>query len=356
MTQSEPETSEARSPRKSNGRRSKISDIARIVGVHESTVSRALNRDPNRPVAPATAERIRSVAKDLGYQPNLLAMGLRRGRSNSIGLLIPDITDAYNGYVVRGIQDEAEVRGLSVLIMEDRYDERKQVQTISQMVSRQVDAVIAMSAREGDERTFEALAESIPVVFCLQDIPSSRIPSVTTDDYLGGQLAAGYLAQLGHEVVAELSCDLTIACFRERQRGFSEKSAELGLEVVDFKKVAEAPSFKDGRDLASLLLATVHERPTGLFVHTDLMAIGAIGALQAAGIRCPEDCSVVSFDASVFGTYFRPSLTTIGVPAYDIGKKAAQLALDAIDGRTDQSGYVFAPVLVPGTSSAPLRP
>jgi DNA-binding LacI/PurR family transcriptional regulator len=331
--------------------RSRIRDIARLAAVSESTVSRALTPDPNRPVARATADRIRRIASELGYQPNLLAMGLRRGQSRTIGLMIPDITDAYNGYVVRGIQDEAESRGFSVLIMEDRDDRSKRRRTIDQLVSRQVDAMIVMTARTGDEKMFFALSETVPVVLCLQDLPGSGIPSITTDDELGGRLAAGYLARLGHKVVCQLVCDPTIACFEGRQRGFDETAAELGLEVVNFPHFADAPSFKDGRDLASLLLATGAARPTGLFVHTDLMAIGAIGALQSAGLRCPDDMSVVSFDASVIGSYFRPELTTIGVPAYDIGRRTGATALDAAEGAKPAASYVFSPGMVPGASS-----
>jgi LacI family transcriptional regulator len=337
------------SPR-STSARSKIRDIARLAGVHESTVSRALNPVSSRPVARATVERIARIAEEVGYRPNLLAMGLRRGRSQTIGLVVPDITDAYNGYVIRGIQDEAEKRDMSVLIMEDRHDRDKRSRTLELMVSRQVEALIVMTAREGDEQIFERVAAEVPIVFCLQHLPRSPIPSVTTDDRRGGELAAGYLAQLGHRTVAQLTCDLGVECFRERRDGFIQRANDLGLEIIDFPHSAAAPNFDDGRDLAALFLASTPTLPTGIFVHTDLMAIGAIRAFDSAGIRCPEDVSVVSFDASVLGKYFNPSLTSIGVAAYDIGRKTGELALDAAEGAAVHS-HVFPPAIMHGTSA-----
>lgn len=337
-------------PRRS---RTNIKDIARLAGVHESTVSRALNPnpDPGKPVAKQTVERVRRIAEHLGYQPNALALGLRRGRSQSIGLVIPDITDAYNGYVVRGIQDEAEARGVAVIIMEDRYGPTERKATVENLINRQVDALIIMTARETDESFLSELAERIPVVLCLQNVPKLDVPQITTDDHLGGRLAAEHLNGLGHARVAQLVCDPTIVCFQQRRDGFTHRAGELGMQVVDFPYVAKAPSFKDGHDLADLLVTTSKQLPTGLFVHTDLMAIGAIGGLAAAGVKCPADISVVSFDASVIGSYFSPTLTTIGVPAYDIGKKTGQVALDAAEGMQNVAGREFSPEIVPGGST-----
>lgn len=249
-----------------------------------------------------------------------------------MGVLVPDLTDTHTAMTIRGVQDKLDEQGVTAILVETLNDRGRLDRAHDFMTSRRVDALIVMSARESDQERLKELARDRPVILCVQGVPGTGIPSVTPDDYLGGVLAAGYLAQLGHKVVAQLSCEIDIVAFRSRRAGFEGRAAELGLTVVDTPHAAQTAGLEEGYKLMSMLLASAPVLPTGVFVHTDTMAIGALKALRATGLRCPEDISVVGFDDNPMSSYVEPPLTTIAFPAYDIGRDAAALALGILDG------------------------
>lgn len=332
-----------------------IKDIAALAGVHESTVSRALNPHPTRKVAAATAARIRDLAQAHGYQPDVLAAGLRHGRSRSIGLLVPDLTDTHTAMIIRGVQDALDEFSVSVIVMET-YDDRQRLDRAYQfMESRRVDALVVMSARTSDEPRLIEMAKRHPVILCIQGLPDSGLPSVTADDYLGGSLAAGYLAHLGHRVVAQLACDADIVALQARGKGFLDRARELGLTVVEPPMVSMTAGLEEGRRATSLLLASASDLPTAIFAHTDTMAIGAMSALRSSQIDCPGEMSVLGFDDSPLSKYCNPPLTTIAVPAYKVGQRAAAVALATIDGNppSTSDANTFIPEVVVRESTSP---
>lgn len=324
------------------GRHPTLKDIAALAGLDVSTVSRALNPKQSRRVNPATAARVRAIALEHGYQTDPLAAGLRRGRTFSVGILVADIANSYLAPVLRGLQDGLDEHGLTAVIAETRDESERRDRALRLLAGRRVDALIVASARKGDEEAISTHASRFPVVLCLRGMPGLALPSVTADDHLGGALAAGYLAQLGHRTLAEVRGPADIHAFTARDEGFRSKAEEFGCEV-DSRWEATAPTQEEGRRLTDLMIASSRPMPTAIFAQTDAMAIGAITALRASGLTCPGDVSVIGFNDSPLTEFLDPPLTTIRVAGYELGRRAAQLALESIAGEAAEPEHILLP-------------
>jgi LacI family transcriptional regulator len=312
-----------------------LRDVANAAGVDYSTVSRALN--PNTPrnrLNSETVARIRQIADQLGYQRNLHASGLRQGRTFSIGVAVPDMGNPYIAPVLRGIQNTLERVDLTAIILETS-DDHARLERVLALLSNRADAVIMAGARHGDRQVLEDYdATTRPVVLALRCIPGSRLPAITADDRAGGALAAGYLGELGHRVLAQITGPSDIQPFVDRFAGFRETAEQSGVQLVDFPHAAVAPTVEEGRRLFTQLLATTKPRPTAVFAHNDALAIGVIDAIRVAGLRCPDDISVIGFNDNPLSDHLSPPLTTIRVPGQDLGAGAAELAIDRAADRT----------------------
>jgi LacI family transcriptional regulator len=337
-----------------HGRPVTIRDIAALAGVDISTVSRALNPYADRKTSAELSQRIQAIAIQHGYEANVLASGLRGGRSRTIGVLVWELTDMHNATMIRGIHEELEAKGFAAVLMETRDDPARRDQAFQFMARRSFDAVIVLSARESDRERLRVLGETRPVVLGMQGLSDSDLLSITSDDYLGGTLVADFLDRLGHRRVAQLTCELDIANLNARRRGFEERANEVGLELVapDFR--AATPSMEDGWAATAQMLSIGGDLPTAIFAHCDTLAFGALRALRSNHISCPGDVSVIGYDDNPMCEYLTPALTTIEVPALDLGRRVARLALDA-SGGSEAESYEYAPRLIARESTRRLR-
>jgi LacI family transcriptional regulator len=331
-----------------------LKDVARRAGVHSSTVSRALDPEKMSLVQPETRARVQALAEELRYTPHAVARGLRRGHTLTIGVVVADIGNPFLTAVVRGVAGVIDARGYIPLIAETRDEPERHERLLANLRGRRVDAVITTAARRGDARLLrEFAADGIPLVLAVRSLDERSLPAVTHDDVAGGALAARHLASLGHRVVAQLLAPGDISSFRGRRRGFARAAKAAGLQVVDLGEEAKAPTIEEGRRLMELLL-TRRERPTAVFAQNDSMAIGAIDVLHAAGLRCPDDMSVLGYNDAPLSDHLRPALSTIRFPGEEIGRAAAQMALARIDdGDSPPSSVSFPPELVVRESTAP---
>jgi LacI family transcriptional regulator len=331
-----------------------LKDVARVAGVHPATVSRALDPGKMWLVRPETRAKVQSLARDLSYRTDVVARSLRRGQTTTVGVVVADLSLTFLPPALRGITDALERHGFMALISETRDDHERMRASIMNLLARRVDAVIVTGARLGDGPQLQAIArEGVPVVLAVRQLPGSNLPAVTTDDDRGGHIAAAHLAALGHRRVAELAGPGDVQPFLDRSGGFARAADETKLDVVDFTERAIHPTPPEGRRLMELLLARRGARPTAVFAHNDSMAIGAVDALRAAGLRCPADVSVLGYNDAPLVDHFDPPLSTIRLPSAEIGRFAAEMAIALIE---EPHGAVasmtFPPELVARASTA----
>jgi LacI family transcriptional regulator len=330
-----------------------LKDVARVAGVHPATVSRALDPGKMWLVRRETRAKVQTVARELGYRGDVVARSLRRGQTTTLGVIVADLGGAFLAPVLRGIADELEKHGFMALISETRDDHARLRASIENLLTRRVDGLILMTARLGDAPIIETIARETPVVLAIRTLPGSALPSVTSDDVAGGYLAARHLAELGHGSVAELAGPGDIQPFVDRSVGFGQAAGALALDIVQASERAFQPTPSEGRRLMQAFLAGQGPLPTGVFAHSDAMAIGAIAALREAGLDCPDDISIIGYNDAPLSDHLDPPLSTIRFPGDQIGRFAADLAIALIEEPPSVVASVsFPPELVARSSTA----
>ena len=333
-----------------------LRDVARVAGVHPATVSRALNEETRALVNEETARRVLEAAAKLGYQPNPIARGLKTNRSYTIGVLIPDLTNPLFPPILRGIEDRLETAGYTPLIANTDNDPERELLDSQTMRARQVDGIIAATARR-DHRLHDALLEAdIELVLVNRRQAELPVSSATADDRMGMGLAVEHLLSLGHTRVAHLGGPLDYSTGLDRYEGFHQTMRAAGLEVdPELVLVAEAFTESEGARLCGQLMDRGREF-TAVVAANDLLALGCYDVFGERAVSCPDEISVVGFNDMPFADRFQPPLTTIHIPHYEIGKAAAELMLERLqDGDSSPRNIRLEPRLVVRGSTAPYR-
>ncbi|HZA89998.1 MAG TPA: LacI family DNA-binding transcriptional regulator [Solirubrobacterales bacterium] len=338
------------------GARATLKDVARLAGVHPGTASRALNVETRNLVNEDTARRVLSAAERLGYRPNPIARGLKTARSYTVGVVIPDLTNPLFPPIVRGIQDRLEEAAYTPLIANTENDPDRELVDFETLRARQVDGFITATARR-DSSLLEKVAQlERPVVLVNRRLEGGELPAVVGDDRAGVKLAVAHLVGLGHERIAHLAGPQDLSTGYHRCEGFLEAIGDAGLEPADdLIPVGEAFVEKEGERLCGELLDSGREF-TAIVAGNDLMALGCYDAFVARGVRCPDDVSVVGFNDMPFADWFNPPLTTIRIPHYEIGTRAAELLIELLaDGEeaAARQQVLLEPTLVVRDSTAP---
>jgi LacI family transcriptional regulator len=335
------------------GRSVTLRDVAAAASVHVATASRALDAETAHPVSPHTRARVQRVAEELGYRHHMMARGLRRGLSSTVGVVVADLGNPYTAPVLRGLQASLEQADHMALVTESRDDSEAMERAVGHLLARQVDGLVLLAARSGDQPRILEWAASVPVVLAVRGLPGSGIPAVTHDDLGGGRLAAQHLAELGHRQVVQLPGPLDVQSFKDRFEGFAQVAGRLGLEAWSVP-AANRPILEEGRRLMEQALAD--PRPaTALFAHNDPMAMGAVRALRDAGLTCPGDVSVVGYNDVPMADCLDPPLTTIRLDGEEVGRRAGDAVLAAIRGLPlPDSGPPVPAELIVRASAAPV--
>lgn len=313
-----------------------IQDVAARSGVSISTVSRVVTGAVA--VEPATAERVREAIADLGYRPNLLARSFRRRVTHTIGLLVPDNSNPFFAEMARTIEDAGFAEGYSVILCNSDLSAVKQETYIDVLLAKRVDGLILTSSGliptvDGHDAVERILDAGAPCVVVDRDLGEAPVDQVLVDNDQGGYLAGEHLINLGHRRIACLVGPNDLTPSAGRIAGFQRALADAGLAVV-----AEGLVRGNGRpDGGAAAVRRLLERGmiaagdvTAIFAFNDQMAIGAIGALQRAGRRVPEDISVIGFDDIPLSAAIFPALTTIAQPIGEMGAVGVRLLLDRI--------------------------
>jgi LacI family transcriptional regulator len=307
-----------------------LKDVAALADVHPATASRALNPETRMLVSEQTASRIVAAADSLGYRPNTVARSLRTRRSHTVGVLIPDLTNPLFPPIVRGIEDRLAADGYVALIGNTDSDDERERLVFERMRARRVDGFVSATAHLKSPLLAEASAAGIPVVLVNRHAKDYGFPAVSVDNERGIALAVSHLVALGHRRIAHIAGPQDVSTGLSRYRGFMDAMAAHGLDVdPDLVVRAAAYSIEEG-DRCCRALLEPRLGCTAVAAGNDMLAVGCYSALEAAGLSCPQDISVVGFNDMPFIDRLRPPLTSVHFPHYQVGAEAGQLILEQI--------------------------
>jgi LacI family transcriptional regulator len=298
----------------------RLKDVAELSGVHLSTVSRALNLQTAAMVSPETAKRVHQAAKKLGYMVDGVARALKTRHSMSIGIMIPDITNPFFPPAVRGAEEVLAASGYSVILSSTNNDVHTAQTQFKAMIQARVDGLLIGMIQRKDPIVKTLRSSGIATVLFNRTIDGSEFSSVVPDDAYGSELAVEHLHALGHRKIGLAIGPVFTSTADSRLRAVRKSVKKRGMTC----QVVEAVGFDEtaGRIAMEQIL---HDLPevTAVIAGNDLIAIGVIDAIRAAGMECPGDISVVGFNNMPLAGRLNPPLTTINVPEYELGRLAA---------------------------------
>ena len=337
-----------------NNSMSTISDVAKRAGVSPMTVSRVINNSGY--ASQDTRERVEKAIVELGYVPNALARYLRLKRTRTIALILTDITNPFFTTVARGVEDVTRAAGFSVIFCNTDESESEERDYVRLLLQKQVDGFLLVPASDADASMELLGAREVPVVVIDRRLPDRLVDAVRCDSEAGAYALVRHLAELGHARIAALSGSKSVSTAQDRVAGYRRALRACGIaedeQLIFFDRFTQG----DGYHMARLALALA-PRPTALFAANNLIAIGALRAIREAGLRIPEDISIVSFDDLPAPLSADPFLTVAAQPAYGIGRAAAELLLERLAGAgpADAREVVLPAELIVRGSSAPPR-
>jgi len=347
-----------------SGRRGKrgpsLRDVARLAGVSPGTASRVLSGS-SYPVSEATRREVEEAARALDYVADSAARALVTGRTAVIGAIVHDVTDPFFSAVVRGLQDAAGAEGLVVLVGNDDRDSEKLTSYLTKMLSQKPAGVVLVGGQLRDP------AATLPVAQAVQRLRDQGvpvvavgryeldIPHVEVDDESAARVAVSHLVDLGHRRIAFAGGPLQSTTVEDRYKGYLAALNHAGVPLNDELVVQTPLTLAGGCEAASRLLA-LPSPPTAVFATTDEVAFGVISGLRSGGLRVPHDVSVIGLDDVPMAAHIEPPLTTIRIPAAELGAAAWRLIAAAREGEAGKAGaepLSFGLVLRDSTSAPP---
>ena len=313
-------------------------DVAKASGFSPATVSIVLNNAPlARYIAPATRKKIEDTARRLGYRPNAMARFLRSKRSQSIGVMVFDVTDPFCTPILRGIENALYPLGYLPIFADAHNQHERFERYLEMLLQRHVDGLIVVANwLFVDIHILADLNKAeVPTVTLGWEIPGNRVSFAMVDNVAGGRLSLEHLYQLGHRRIACIRGPKSLIDSAPRWRGVQKFAQSVKLEidpalVVQLPEVFDATaSFDQGYRLTEELLQK-KKKFTALLAFDDLTAMGAIRALAKAGVSVPEQCSVIGFDDVPLSGLSAPALTTVRQPLEIMGGAAVNMVMDAI--------------------------
>jgi len=315
-------------------KRPTINDIAKRASLSKASVSRALNGKQD--VDPGTRKRVLKLAAQMGYVPSASARALSNGRSNYLGLLVPTLTWPWILEVLRGVAEEVEPSGYSLILYTTTDGEDSERAFMSQVVPAGAVDGLALVIPFGMLAYIEGLAKGgLPVVVVDDRGHYPDLPTVATTNVEGGRAATAHLIEQGRQRIAMLNGPHDFGCNRDRLEGYKSALREAGLRL-DPRRVTDSDFKEEGGASAMKKLLAADPRLDAVFAANDVMAFGAMRALRKAGRRVPDDVAVVGFDDIPASAMTHPPLTTVRQPLYEMGRTAASMVMaESIAKRTE---------------------
>lgn len=330
-----------------------VLDVAKVAGVAPITVSRVINNSGY--ISQETKEKVEAAIIELGYVPNTLARGLRSKRTNSLALVVADITNPYFTSMARGVEDVAGSSGYSVIYCNTDESETKEDKYANILVQRQVDGVLLVPAG-GNARTVRYFENNkIDVVVLDRRVPEKNTNLVCSDSVNGAKELTDLLIKLGHQQIAIITGPNNVSTSTDRVVGYRNSLEEAGLsanEQVYFGGFNQQTGYESTR-----IAMCSSQKPTAFFAANNFILIGVVKALRELNLKVPEDVSVVGFDDFPESMLIEPFFTVAIQPAYEMGQKAAELLIKQINGEiVDNSQTIILPTdIIVRRSAGPVR-
>jgi DNA-binding LacI/PurR family transcriptional regulator len=331
-------------------RPARLDDVARVAGVHLSTVSRVINGSGDVAVRPETRQRILDAARELQYRPNAMARGLKLATTGTLGLLVPSLRNPVNSPIVRGAFDRAWARDFVLVLAEDTGEGA--ADAYARLVEeRRIDGVLIQSARLGSAHLEAFASGPVPCVFMDRRDPESGRNVFMRDEEAGRMVAAHFL-ELGHRSLAHLGGPVDLDTVLRRCDGFVERAREAGVDPL---VLPAGLSEEDGHRAMLALLA--HEpAPTAVYIANINQALGAVAAVRTSGLGVPAQLSLVCHDDDPVCDFLDAPLSAVRMPLQELGSSAVDALIDQIGGAPGRDIVVETPpelVLRLSTGSAP---
>jgi len=309
-----------------------ISEVAKIAGVSVATISRVLNDSPL--VTDKTKQHVRKIIDELDYHPNVVARSLRSSKSRALLVLVPNISNPFHAEVVHGINKVVYAHDYNLLLCETHGIRERENAFFSMLKQKIVDGILAIDPAVSAENLIEYGA-SYPIIQCCENKDAVNLPYVGVDDEQGAFKAVSHLITTGCRRIALVNASGSLGFAQLRRQGYLRALRENGLTPdPELTFEYEYNAGDDGAATVAMKLLALSERPDGVFFDYDVIAVGALRTLLEGGVRVPEDMSIVGFDGSDMTLICTPTLTTIAQPAYQIGKKSAEMLFTLLDGKT----------------------
>ncbi len=316
-----------------------MKEIAKIAGVSLGTVSNVLNgstavREPLR-------KRVLEAVHALGYQPSQLARGLRLDKTNIIGMVIPDVTNPFFPAVVRGAEDVAFVNGYRLILCNTDNDHSKEIVHLNELRTFLPSGLIVIPSNFSDlTAQVESYRKAGTAVVCVDRLPKGwKGDSVTANNEGGAYDATAYVLRQGHTRLAMVMGPRHLTNAHDRRRGFLRALAEAEI-AIGSEYIQEASFDQHGGFAKTMLLLRMIPRPTLIFAANDMIAFGALKAFREAGLRCPEDISLIGFDDLQFAEMTSPPLSSVAQSGFQMGTTAARILIDRVRGDSGPARHV----------------
>ncbi len=305
-----------------------IKDIAEKLSISPSTVSRSLKDHPD--ISVKTRNAVKELAKLLGYKPNLIALNLKHSRTNTIGLLVPEIEHHFFSTIINGIEEVAYQNNYNILIVQSNESYLREVLDTQTLLGNRVDGMLASFSKETkDFSHFQQIIDNeIPIVFYDRAVEELHADVVVVDDYTGAYDAVNHLLNKGCQRVAFYSAPQHLLLGKERLHGYVDA---LKHHNIDFDKnlVYSCDTFESAIKISQSILKKT-DRPDGIFAVNDLTAVGVMKTAKKLGIKVPEELKIVGFENSKNAAICDPELTSVDQFGYNLGKKAMSILLSRI--------------------------
>jgi len=312
-----------------------IKTIAKLADVSPSTVSRVLsgkNKKTN-----SNTERIYEIAEKLGYKKNLLAKGVRTGKSYTVGVIITDISFSFYPEIIKGMEDTLSERNYALILKNTREDSEREKNAIHNLVERQVEGIIIAPIIENvnEDYFWELKKKNIPFVVIDRYYPYINCDFVGVDDRHGAYIAIKYLIELGHRNIGIVTGPLKTYTGKERFEGYKDAFLEFGIKFnPEYVKEGIYGNYEEVIKIGMQKTKELIEKSpeiTAIFYGTDILAIGGLKYLKEKGIKIPEEISIIGFADLIEARLSEPELTTVRQPKYEIGKISAEMILKKIE-------------------------
>lgn len=316
-----------------------ISDIAKLSGFSLTTVSRVLNNKGDKyRISKKTQEKIKVIAKELSYVPNLFAANLKSGRSHTVALIIPSLNNPFFAGIASKVNSEIRRFGYTTIISDSNEDEEIEKKDLNNLISRNIEGIIIAPCGDKVDHLERINNSGIPVICIDRYFEDVDLPYVSTDNFLGASMATKHLIDNGHQNIACIQGVLKSTPNRLRVKGFIEAMEEAGLS--NYTVVGDDFSMQNGYIETKILLQS-KERPTAIFLLSNTIALGCLKALKEENIKTPDEISLITFDYNLFQDYLATPLTCISQPTDDISKISVKFLFANIQKKTHSNQKIL---------------